>query len=708
MIREKRAQIVRIFTGSNARGLYCSVLLVALLLLAGCAGDAEWQQAERPRATSTPVAALASPSALPATPHPTETLAPAAATAEAGTSQSSVPVDALSDLPTEEQLRLVTVPTRDLRDLALRLKPGLDLIPTTVNATPPSYNVGDRIDFWVHNVQDNSNSQITAELVHKTDVAYAWVEADQPYDAEAIAESIDHFSQDVYPVEVAFFGSERNPGVDNDSQLHILHTARTGSGVAGYYSSADGYSRLANEFSNEKEMFYINLNWLNALRDYDSYETVLSHEFQHMIHWANDRNEETWVNEGLSEFAQEIVGYPPDTVFARTFANRPDTQLNTWNESTADNAEHYGSSYLFMAYFAQRFGRDVTKTLVAQPANGMQGIDAALAEAGLNETAETLFADWVVANYADDPNALGLDGVYGYRDFQQSAPRLDETFDSFPVSTQQSTVANYAADYILLSGSGDVTVDFQGETVTQLTSTEPFSGERAWWSNRGDDSNTRLTRTFDLTDVAPGESVEMEVTMWWNIEVDYDYGYVLVSRDGETWTILPGQSTTSSNPSGNSFGAAYTGISADPTDERSNGDTPQWLVERFDLSDYAGEEIFVRFEYVTDDAVNMSGWLIDDMRIPAIGYSTDFEDGLDGWESEGWLLTDNRLEQRWLLQVLTLQDNILVDVQRYDVDDAGRATLPIQGLGNGTTAVLAISALAPVTTEPAAYTYSIQ
>lgn len=690
----------------------CALLLTVLILLVGCGGDTSSQQAARPRATSTPLSTLnAAPeptAALPSTPVPTETLPPVAATAEAGTNVNPVPVDALSDLPADEQLRLVTVPTRDLRDLALRLKPDITSIPTVVNATPPDYAVGDRIGFWVHNVQTNSNTQITAELVHKTDVAYAWVEVDQPYDGEAIAASVDHFSRDIYPAEVAFFGSERNPGIDNDSRMHILHTVRTGSGVAGYYSSADGYSRLANEFSNEKEMFYINLSWLNALRNYDSYETVLAHELQHMIHWANDRNEETWVNEGLSEIAQEIVGYPPDTVFARTFANRPDTQLNTWNESTADNAEHYGNAYLFMAYFAQRFGRDATESLVAQPANGIQGISDALAEAGVNETAETVFADWIVANYADDPNALGQDGVYGYRDFEQMAPRLDETFDRFPVSTRQTTVHNYATDYVLLSGRGDVTVHFEGNTETRLTSTEPYSGERAWWSNRGDDSDTRLTRTFDLTALAPGEPVEMEVTMWWNIEADYDYGYVLVSRDGEKWDILPGQSTTTSDPSGNSFGAAYTGISLDPTDERANGDTPQWVVERFDLSDYAGEEIQVRFEYVTDDAVNMSGWLIDDLRIPAIGYSTDFEDGLDGWESEGWLLTDNRLEQGWILQVLTLQDNILTGVQRYDVDADGRATLPIPGLGNGTTAVLAISATAPVTTEPASYRYSIE
>ncbi|MEZ4634004.1 MAG: immune inhibitor A [Caldilineaceae bacterium] len=99
-----------------------------------------------------------------------------------------------------------------------------------------------------------------------------------------------------------------------------------------------------------------------------------------------------------------------------------------------------------------------------------------------------------------------------------------------------------------------------------------------WWSNRADDSNSRLTRQFDLTAVQPGDSIEMEIAMWFNIETDYDYGYVVVSSDGEKWTILPGQQTTTDNPSGNSFGDAYTDVS------RGSGGAPVWITERFDLS----------------------------------------------------------------------------------------------------------------------------
>jgi immune inhibitor A len=606
------------------------------------------------------------------------------------------------DFFTEQELASLIIPTRDLRDLALRLNPDLDDIPLVVNDEEPHYTVGDRIQFWVSNVDENRQFQITAELIHKTEVAYAWVQVDRNYDQPNIARSIDRFSEQIYPLVRGFFGSEWTPGVDNDPRLHILHADDMGSSVAGYYSSADQFSRLANQYSNEKEMFYISLPWLNRTGDYTYYETVLAHEFQHMIHWHNDRNEETWVNEGLSELAQEIAGYPPDTGFASIFARTPDTQLNTWNEVSGSNAAHYGSAYLFMAYLLQRFGEDVTKAIVAHQANGILGIEQALQETGHDLTFNELFADWLVANYVDDPDALDATGIYGYRQLDVPQPVLDEVHNRFPVNTRRTVVHNYGADYIGLQGRGDITLHFQGMTETRLADVMPYSGEFMWWGNRADDSNPRLTRAFDFTAVEPGDAIEMEVAMWYQIEVDYDYGYVVVSRDGERWDILPGQQTTEENPSGNSFGHAYTGSSS------SGGRAPTWITETFDLSDYAGEELFVRFEYVTDDAVNAPGWFVDDIRIEAIDYAADFEEGADGWESEGWILTDNRLSQGWLLQILSLKRDDLVEVQRIPVNAGGSATIDIDGLGGNAEAILIISGATPVTTEVANYEYRIE
>jgi len=610
-----------------------------------------------------------------------------------------MPAALLATLSTEEQLAQVVVPTRDLRDLTLRLNPRIDEIPLVINQESPAYEVGDQLEFWVHNLDSNSNNRITANLIYKTAVAYVWVEAEQEYDEAAIIRSIDRFSEQSYPAEVAFFGSEWYPGIDNDPRLHILHATSVGSGVAGYYSSADQYSQLANPFSNEKEMFYINLRWLNNSSAYGYYETVLAHEFQHMIHWFKDRNEEAWLNEGLSEYAQEVAGYGSDTVFANSFVAQPDTQLNTWRIDSSSNAEHYGSAYMFVNYLTQRFGQETTKALVAQPANGIQGVNDTLQAMGHAIDFDGLFADWVIANYVEDPTALDLDGFYGYYNLDLPTPLLADTLRADATTPYAATVSNYATDYLQLPDDPTVTFTFQGQSQTQLANTEPYSGRRSWWSHRGDDSNSRLTRQFDLSAIDAESTITtpitMDVAMWWNIEADYDYGYVLASRDGRKWDLLAGEGMSSDNPSGNSFGIGYTG--------ESSG----WRIEHFDLSPYAGSEIWIRFEYVTDDAANASGWFIDDLAIPAIGYSSDFEEQFDGWESEGWLLTDNQLTQHWLLQRMTFDGETLVALERIPVAADGSAQISAIASGHGQRTILAVSALAPISTEPAAYKLTI-
>jgi hypothetical protein len=128
--------------------------------------------------------------------------------------------------------------------------------------------------------------------------------------------------------------------------------------------------------------------------------------------------------------------------------------------------------------------------------------------------------------------------------------------------------------------------------------------------------------------------------------------------------------------------------------------------ERVDLTPFVGQEILLRFEMVTDDAVNKPGLLIDNLRIPEIGWQDDGESGDAGWTSEGWILTDNSVAQRWLVQVLEIGRGT-VTVQQIEIGPDGRGELRIDNLGDLTEAMLTISALAPVTTEKASYSYTI-
>jgi len=633
----------------------------------------------------------------PAEAPPVETLPPRSSLLRS--EPTPIPASVLAQMDTEAQLRLVDLPRRDPVRLAVELNPDLDAAP--IFAGPKTYRVGDREQFWVHNADAKQNVAIVAELVYQTDVVNVWVEVDQPYNSRRLRRSIDRFSNVIYPALVNLFGSEWNPGVDGDPRLHILHTTRLGSSVAGYFYSADKYTRVVNPFSNEKEIFFINLNWLNRLSNDEIYETVLAHEFQHMIHWNQDRGEDLWLNEGLSEYAQEVAGYSPDIRFAHSFLNNPDLPLTGWPPNPGASAPHYGAAYLFVAYLAQRFGDDFLGVLVAEQRNGASGIDAALATVGATETFDELFADWVVANWAD-AFAEEEDVRFAYRRLSLPKPQAAATHrltaDTIEaLDLTEADVANYGVDYLLIDGEGDFIFHFEGATETQLAPTQPFDGTRMWWSNRGDDANPRLTRRFDLSALEPGTPVSMTLAAWWSIEEAYDYGYVKASQNGIDWVILPGQRTRDDNPTGNALGPGYTGMSGD--------EAPGWVQETYDLSAFAGRPLWLRFSYVTDDAVNTEGWFIDNLAIPALSFVDSFEGELAGWESEGWVLTDNRLPQRWLVQALVFNEGRLEQVARLPVGEDGRAMVDLTGLSNHRHIVLAISGLTRVTMEKASYSY---
>jgi len=614
-------------------------------------------------------------------------------TPQASPQSTATPASGTPAGASEAALAQAEAPARDLRELALRLNPDVTAIPLVVNPTPPTYQAGDTAEFWISNSDTLENQQITAELRYITDHVYMWVEQGVRLDQTDLERAADRFETQTYPTNREFFGGEWSPGVDNDVRLTILHARGLGERVAGYYSSADEFSRLINPFSNEREMFYISADSGSAKPNSSFYNGTLAHEFQHMIHWANDRNEDSWVNEGMSMLAEHLNNFDVGGADL-AFTDQPDTQLTTWSDPSEGNAEHYGASYLFMAYFLDRFGEELTKAVVASPENGIAGFNDALEKAGRPERFDDIYADWVIANYLDRPEA-DSEGRFGYTELDPDTPRIDETYRRFPASGR-SQVSQYGADYIRLKGQGDLIIEFQGQEQVGLVDAQP-KGAYAWWSNRGDDSDTTLTRAFDLRGLT---SATLTFSAWYDIEAGWDYTYVEVSTDGGTrWQILPARFTTDENPVGNAFGVGWTGMSG-------GGSAPVWVDEQVDLTPFAGQEILLRFESVTDDAVNNPGFLLDNIAVPELGFADGGEAGPGGWEAAGWVLTDNLLQQRWLVQLLAVGRN-RVTLQRMTVGADGRGQLPLDGLGDLNEAVLVISALAPVTTELAPYEYTI-
>lgn len=591
-----------------------------------------------------------------------------------------------------ETARLIaqaTIPNRDLPALAQRLQGVTTPPPAPSPDDSPTFELGDVQSFWVHDFQTNSFFTATAVLRHETPHAFWWVEDGYQVDSRDLERSAEQFEKQTYPIGHRYFGNEWSPGIDGDPHVYIFlgHVP----GVGGYYSAPDEYPTEIRPHSNEHEMFYINLE--NARPGNSYFDGILAHEFQHMIHWALDRDEDAWVNEGLSELAAHVSGYDvggSDYMFSM----KPDTQLTTWTE-LEESGPHYGASYLFLAYFLEQFGEPAVRQLVAEPANGIAGFDAVLATISLSPgNFQDLYDDWIIANYLDDPELAA--GRHGYEHLRIEQPRHAALHLDYPVY-QQATVHQYGTDYILLEGEGDLSIEISGSLVVPLVGNKTHSGEYQWWSNRTDDGDATLTRAFDLTEL---ERATLQAWMWYDLEADYDYAYVEVSTDGgETWTLLANEHTTTTNPSGNSYGPAFTGVSG-------GGEEPGWVQETFDLTPHTGQVVLVRFEVITDEALNHPGLCVDDITIPELGYSDDVEEDDGGWQAEGWLRVTDHVPQDFSVQLITVGEQSRV--RRVRLNGQMQGAISVSGLGRQIDhAILVVSAMAPATSEWTAYSYRI-
>ena len=613
-------------------------------------------------------------------------------TPEGSFSGGSRESEAVVSSETLETLPNIFIPINDLRDLALRLE-GIDNIPLTIVPPTGKLSVGTQKSFWVANVDTNENFQIAATLQYITDHSYFWIQDGITYDEQDLQNLAESFESEIYPTNREFFGSEWTPGVDGDPHLYIVYAQGLGSNLAGYFSSADENHPLAHEYSNAHEMFLLSADNVGLYEDF-AY-SVLAHEFQHMIHWYRDRNEASWINEGFSELAVFLNDYEVGSDY--DFISNPDLQLNDWPNDKKATLPHYGAAFLFLTYFMDRFGEEATQALFTQPANGLESVDEVLREFDIKDPltggtimADDVFLDWALTNYVMDEGIT--DGRYIYHNYS-NAPQAEETetIDSCPQSEFTRDVHQYGTDYIRITCAGDYTLHFEGSTLARVIPSDPFSGKYAFWSNRGDESDMTLTRTFDFSDVEG--PLALTYWIWYDLEEDYDYVYVEASLDGKRWQILTTPSGTLEDPSGNSYGWGY------------NGASGGWFQESVDLSKFAGHEVQIRFEYVTDAAINGEGIFLDDIALQETGYFSDFEDDAGGWKANGWARIQNVLPQTYQLALISLGETKAVTI--IPVPAESMVDIPLHLGGEVEEAVLVVTGTTRYTRQKAAYRIEI-
>lgn len=244
----------------------------------------------------------------------------------------------------------------------------------------------------------------------------------------------------IFEIAVDAFGEPADK--DGDPRIFILILDLPGN-IVGYFDSKV-YEALLPEL--RRDTVYLDASKL-AFSAYLAHAT-LAHEFQHLIHWGRDSDEEAWIDEGLSGYAEDLVGFPEaDPNMVPSFLADPSTNLTHW----VFEAASYGKTYLFASFLAERYGAGLIRQIVAEPRNGILGIDDAFKSQNWVEDYAGAWRLWIAANYAG-----GYEALRGRRAAAVAAPDVPFAELTGEVGSQ------WGAANVVIRSEGDVVVDFTG------------------------------------------------------------------------------------------------------------------------------------------------------------------------------------------------------------------------------------------------------
>ena len=320
------------------------------------------------------------------------------------------------------------------------------------------------------------------------------------------------FDDLIYPVDTEYFGNPSD--LDVDGRIYILYTPEvnklsepnSGSYVGGFFFSGDLLEAAECAQSNEGEIFYL----LTADptgqfgNDFDrdlirvSTRGTIAHEFQHMINLGVKieapflaYDETSWLNEGLSHFAEELVG--------RRVLGRSDLDELTWTEvwsdestfigyfyqnfarfesylrnpqgssatsqKAAEQLSYRGAAWAFVRHLADHYHSTqgsvaaFTRALVLSPDTGIANLESRTAA-----PFEEQMRGWLLANWADDRGIANLDPRYEYASWE-----MRQAMDCFVSNNPTTCDGVYPLKVTALSS-----VPATGSTLSLLTGTGAY------------------------------------------------------------------------------------------------------------------------------------------------------------------------------------------------------------------------------------------
>ncbi len=336
-------------------------------------------------------------------------------------------------------------------------------------------------NFYVDVFYDiSSRKEVEAELFYESDQAYFYIEnsyldkinrTTKLLVEQKIKTLGKEFDENIYPKLTDLFGDVWNPGIDNDPKITILFS-RLMAGVGGYFNPGNEYSSDNVSDSNEREMVYVNTNYIldNRLNAY------IAHEFQHLISFNQKEKihnivDDIWLNELRSEYVSTYLGYDAEDyensnlkVRVDKFEQYSSDSLTEWRGRIYD----YSSISLLGQYMADHYGNQFFREIIKSDKSGIEAINNALDIIGTGKTFDKIFSDWIVACYI---NNTAKGALYGYVNPLLKSLKINPTatYKIFGDLMLQRTAMMKEWSpfwYEIEAGQGeisDIKIDFSGE-----------------------------------------------------------------------------------------------------------------------------------------------------------------------------------------------------------------------------------------------------
>ena len=372
--------------------------------------------------------------------------------------------------------------------------------------------VGDTLTFNVPDATANNacTSYTTVKAVVEAVGAHGIVVQDTAapaggFTASDFAGISAEFDSQIYPADTLHFGGPSD--IDGNGHVFLLFTPQVNKATTrgstsildGFFFGGDLFPTSACKESNQAELFYLLVPDPNAVfSDARTLTTVrqsirgtIAHEFQHMINLGvriaeNAPDEATWMNEGLSHFAEELVGraeegytdtqklaiadvadapsydnfnafFGQNLVRFREWLKKPGVLGATSSHADTSLAVR-GAAWALLRWSADHYAAGnvaaFTRALVAGPDTSVANL---VARTGV--PFDSLMAGWAAANYTSDAGIPGLAPRYTYLSWNLRSVESAVNQGLFPLAptplaagtSLATTTASGAASYFLVT-----------------------------------------------------------------------------------------------------------------------------------------------------------------------------------------------------------------------------------------------------------------